>query len=84
MENEDTYIEAIAIAAKTAKRFRDAHAHCAEMQSDLQAKYFDMFVRPLATETCSQEALIADLFGVSPDRVSADVDRLVSGEGGAR
>lgn len=78
--NKKGYIRAIAIAANAEERFQEARAANQSFRDDpeLKEKHRQMEVQPAAAEACAQQSLIAELFGVSEDRVHEDITQLIA------
>lgn len=79
MRNEKLYKQAIEIASNTEGRFLEAYEKNRAVSPELRERHHEMFVQPAAAETCAQQSLIAELFGVSEERVHEDITRLATG-----
>lgn len=76
----ELYKKAVRIAAGAERRFLDALGR--ERRIDDREKremYFDLFTGPAAHVACAQQELIAELFGVSDDKIHRDVSRVLQG-----
>lgn len=74
------YAKAVRIAAEPERRFLEAVDR--ERRIDDREKremYFDLFTGPAAHVACAQQELIAELFGVSDDKIHRDVSRVLQG-----
>ncbi len=77
MKNEKLYRQAIEIASYAEERFLEAREANQRTAPDLKEKYREMFVQPAAAEACAQQSLIAELFGVSEEKVNEDLARAI-------
>ncbi len=73
MKNEKLYREAIEIASRAEERFLEAHEKNRAVSPELRERHREMFVQPAAAEACAQQSLIAELFGVSEEKVHEDL-----------
>lgn len=81
MKNEKLYREAIEIAVDAERRFLAALEANKSFKDDrvLQEKHHQLEVQPAAMAACAQQELIAELFGVSEEKVHEDITRLATG-----
>lgn len=77
MKNEKLYREAIEIASSAEERFLEAREANQRIAPDLRERHREMFVQPAAAEACAQQSLIAELFGVSEEKVHEDLARSI-------
>lgn len=77
MKNEKLYREAIEIASIAEERFLEAHEVNRTVSPELRESHLEMFVQPAAAEACAQQYLIAELFGVSEEKVHEDLARAI-------
>lgn len=75
MKNEKLYREAIEIAAEAEERFLEANEANRSFENDpvLKDMHHQLEVKPAAIEACAQQSLIAELFGVSEEKVHEDL-----------
>lgn len=75
MKNEKLYREAIEIAAEAEERFLEANEANRSFENDpvLKDMHHQLEVKPDAIEACAQQSLIAELFGVSEEKVHEDL-----------
>lgn len=78
MRNEKLYRKAIEIASDAERRFLEAHERNRGVAPDIRERHRETFVQPAAVEACAQQSLIAELFGVSEEKVHEDITRLLS------
>ncbi len=78
MRNEKLYRKAIEIASDAERRFLEAHEKNRGVAPDIRERHRETFVQPAAVEACAQQSLIAELFGVSEEKVHEDITRLLS------
>ena len=78
MRNEKLYRQAIEIASDAERRFLEAHEKNRGVAPDIRERHRETFVQPAATEACAQQSLIAELFGVSEEKVHEDITRLLA------
>ena len=78
MRNEKLYRKAIEIASDAERRFLEAHEKNRGVAPDIRERHRETFVQPAATEACAQQPLIAELFGVSEEKVHEDITRLLA------
>lgn len=80
MKNEELYRKAIEIAVDAEGRFLAAVRAYKSFEGDisLQEKHHQMEVQPAAREVCAQQELIAELFGVSEEKVHEDITKLIA------
>ena len=78
MRNEKLYRQAIEIASDAERRFLEAHEKNRGVAPDIRERHRETFVQPAAVEACAQQSLIAELFGVSEEKVHEDITRLLS------
>lgn len=78
--NKKGYIRAIEIAADAEERFLKAMEEHRAYADDraLSEKHHQIAVQPAATEACAQQSLIAELFGVSEEKVHEDITQLLT------
>lgn len=81
MKNEKLYREAIEIAVDAERRFLAALEANKSFKDDrvLQEKHHQLEVGPAASVACAQQELIAELFGVSEEKVHEDITKLIAG-----
>lgn len=77
MKNEQLYRKAIEIATAAEERFLEAREANQRIAPGLKEKHREMFVQPAAAEACAQQSLIAELFGVSEEKVNEDLARAI-------
>ena len=77
MRNEKLYRKAIEIASDAERRFLEAHEKNRGVAPDIRERHRETFVQPAATEACAHQPLIAELFGVSEEKVHEDITRLL-------
>ncbi|WP_305296592.1 hypothetical protein [Parvibacter caecicola] len=76
------YEKAVRIAAEPERRFLEAVDRERRIGDRAKReKYFDLFTGPAAHEACAQQELIAELFGVSAEKVHNDIARALEGGG---
>ena len=78
MRNEKLYRKAIEIASDAERRFLEAHEKNRGVAPDIRERHRETFVQPAAVEACAQQSLIAELFGVSEEKVHEDITRLLA------
>lgn len=78
MKNEQLYRKAIEIATAAEERFLEAREANQRIDPDLKEKHREIFVQPAAAEACAQQSLIAELFGVSEEKVHEDITQLLA------
>ena len=79
MKNEKLYREAIEIAVDAEERFLEANEVNRSFENDpvLKDMHHQFEVKPAAIEACAQQSLIAELFGVSEEKVHEDLARVI-------
>lgn len=77
MKNEKLYREAIKIASYAEERFLEAREKNRAVSPELRERHSETFVQPAAAEACAQQSLIAELFGVSEEKVNEDLARVI-------
>ena len=77
MRNEKLYRKAIEIASDAERRFLEAHEKNRGVAPDIRERHRETFVQPAAVEACAQQSLIAELFGVSEEKVNEDLARAI-------
>ena len=78
MKNEKLYREAIEIAVDAEERFLEANEVNKSFNDlVLQDKHYHIKVVPAASIACAQQELIAELFGVSEEKVHEDLARAI-------
>ncbi|MCB6760094.1 hypothetical protein LI088_04310 [Adlercreutzia equolifaciens] len=79
MRNEKLYRQAIEIASYAEERFLEAREANQSFNDnpELKEKHRQMEVQPAAAEACAQQSLIAELFGVSEEKVHEDLARAI-------
>lgn len=77
MRNEKLYRQAIEIASYAEERFLEAREKNRAVSPELRERHSEMFVQPAAAEACAQQSLIAELFGVSEEKVNEDLARAI-------
>ena len=77
MRNEKLYRQAIEIASYAEERFLEAHEKNRAVSPELRERHRETFVQPAASEACAQQSLIAELFGVSEEKVHEDLARAI-------
>lgn len=80
MKNERLYRKAIEIAAYQEEIFRKAHADNGSIKEELRQMHHSMFVEPAAHGACAQQDLIAQLFGVSDEKIHEDISKIIEKE----
>lgn len=76
---KDLYQKAIEIAATSDKKFHEAFAKRDSFSNpEHKDLYHSMEVEPAAREACAQSELVAELFGVSDERVNEDIAKVHS------
>ncbi len=75
MRNEKLYREAIQIASYAEERFLKANEVYRSYggEGDLKETHRTLVLQPAAAEACAQQSLIAELFGVSEEKVHQDL-----------
>lgn len=79
MKDEKLYRKAIEIAVSAEERFlaaREANQLLND-RPELKEKHRQMEVQPAASVACAQQELIAELFGVSDEKVNEDLARII-------
>ncbi|WP_418389772.1 hypothetical protein [Adlercreutzia sp.] len=81
MKNEKLYREAIRIAVDDEIRFLCALKANESFKGNrvLKEKHHQLEVGPAASVACAQQELIAELFGVSEEKVHEDITNLIAG-----
>lgn len=77
MKNEQLYRKAIETAAYQEEIFRKARADNGSIKEELRQMHRRMFVEPAAHGACAQQDLIAQLFGVSEEKVHEDISKVI-------
>ena len=80
MKNEKLYRKAIEIAMDAEERFLAAYEANKSFKDDqaLRDKHHQLEVGPAASVACAQQELIAELFGVSEEKVHEDITQLLA------
>ncbi len=84
MKDEKLYRKAVEIATAAEERFLEAVEANRRAAPDLMERHRELFVQPAAAEACAQQSLIAELFGVSEEKVNEDLARVILARGAGK